>query len=633
MAKRLYDELPVFATGVQRLEDRFGKRMRGDDYNELPRISEWRCNLTGLSQQNNLYFVAHGHEIYVYVPQFPTQCITKEPALIVPSQQLPPGRRGYMDPSMPHAINNLLVQFLGNEEVVAAVRDDGDVTVVLVRHIARAIEERAQPGNSLNLVANDVRPFYQNNVGDSAWGIAIHSQARILAVSANSHEIRVFKFGLYSAEDSTAINHESGAEREADVNIRILNGISNIPCISFCNTGHDPHGRWLLSTDISGNCQAIDILDTDNEFQKTQMFKFGEERDFTGEFDLVHAGWTIMFLDTRSFKVESHFTAAVGSAGLESDGAKAALSRSWDLSETVNNPNMKNMYWGTKFSGTDRSLHIQRGRSLAPFDNELDVLISENDGQRTEDSELEVSQDEENELSSAVGSYIVDEVEAYIDSEDEDEIEMMADFVNRRETVHRVHFIHEGPLCDDLPCPILHTSAKNVFLLQPSNQKSNLGPFSPPVVGFETPLRQQIPLEFGALHRIDRLNMHAYIPSIGVVILASQKGRILVLSLTKIPGNSGVYPQALHMYQNSNQTKYAMRAEHILPFPDQEDTLARSIYPLHGIAVGPIQGTARLPDGRKRWRLMVMYQNYTILSYEIGRHEGALAVDAETVLV
>lgn len=542
-----------------------------------------------------------------------------------------------MNPSTPHAINNLLVQFLGNEEVVAAVRDDGDVTVVLVRHIIRAIEQRAQPGNTLGPVANEVRPLYQNNVGESAWGIAIHSQARILAVSANNHEIRVFKFGLYSAENSTAIDDESGAERGTDVNLRILNGISNIPCISFCNTGHDPQGRWLLSTDISGNCQGIDLLDTDNRFKRTQMFNFGEDRDFTREFDLVHAGWTIMFLDTRSFKPESHFTAAVGSAGLETAGAQVVLSRAWDLSETVNSPNHKNVYWGTKFPTGDPNLRVQHSRRPTSLDNHHEIQGSGNDEQTLEDSDLDILHDGEDSSLDISGVNATDGIEEYSDSidedEDEDEDGTTANFWNRRETVHRVHFIHEVPLCDDFPCPILHASAKNVFLLQPSNQKLTPGPFLPPVVGFENPLRQQIPLEFGALHRTDRLNMHAYIPSIGVVILASQKGRVLVLSLTKIPGKTGVYPPSLHMYQNSKQTKYAMRAEHILPFPDQEDTLARSIYPLHGIAVGPIQGTERLRDGRKRWRLMVMYQDYTILSYEIGRPQGALVVDAETVLV
>jgi len=38
--------------------------------------------------------------------------------------------------------------------------------------------------------------FFAENVGDSAWGLAIHSQSRLIAVGSNAHEIQVFAFAL-----------------------------------------------------------------------------------------------------------------------------------------------------------------------------------------------------------------------------------------------------------------------------------------------------------------------------------------------------------------------------------------------------------------------------------------------------
>jgi len=44
MGKRSFDELSVVATGVQGFERRFGKRRR-HEHEDVPPISEWRCNL------------------------------------------------------------------------------------------------------------------------------------------------------------------------------------------------------------------------------------------------------------------------------------------------------------------------------------------------------------------------------------------------------------------------------------------------------------------------------------------------------------------------------------------------------------------------------------------------------------
>lgn len=44
------------------------------------------------------------------------------------------------------------------------------------------------------------KSFFAENVGNSAWGLAIHSQSRLIAVGSNSHEIQVFAFALSVSE-------------------------------------------------------------------------------------------------------------------------------------------------------------------------------------------------------------------------------------------------------------------------------------------------------------------------------------------------------------------------------------------------------------------------------------------------
>jgi hypothetical protein len=98
------------------------------------------------------------------------------------------------------AINKLLVQLLGSEEVLAVVRDDGDVEAYYTRHIYNAIEKRAYYDSDLGILSADVKPFFHRNVGSSAWGLAIHSTARMIAVSANTHAATVFTFALTDGE-------------------------------------------------------------------------------------------------------------------------------------------------------------------------------------------------------------------------------------------------------------------------------------------------------------------------------------------------------------------------------------------------------------------------------------------------
>ena len=47
----------------------------------------------------------------------------------------------------------------------------------------------------------DLKRLFHENVGSSAWGLAIHSQSRLIAVSSNLKQVSVFAFGVTGSEN------------------------------------------------------------------------------------------------------------------------------------------------------------------------------------------------------------------------------------------------------------------------------------------------------------------------------------------------------------------------------------------------------------------------------------------------
>jgi hypothetical protein len=588
--------------------------------------------------------------------------------LIIPSQPSSPDLTGYLDADEPHAINYLIVQKLGKDEVVATVRDDGDVEAVLVRHVVHAITTRLNNSEAGEPMA-DVRPLFQRNVGISAWGLAIHTQARMIAVSSNRHEVTVFRFGLVDdqldssnsppkrdrtahdgqsnsghGQESPDDNVDSRPDRDADVTRQVLNGEANIPHVSFCNTGDDPDGRWLLTTDISGVCRAIDL----HKFALVQAFRFGPSigTPHGGGYDRLNAGWGIIFLDKRSFIAQDTIQEALGME--ETDVLPDAKSdmRIWDISKTTRSmPDVSHAFSEpiqkrpaatsishstTEASSGTSSPSGDRG-TIRQISTTLATALQQTDSDDDDDAsgvpidldalspltnpEPEPTEDEPSEHDIEMWSDL-DESEG---ENTEDSIPASAYYSGERICGNVPGFVRSTNLCEDLPCPILHASIRNVYLLQPSQQRHGPDqPFLPPMVGLAAPLRQSIQAEYRMLNMFDRLSMHAYIPTLGVVILASQKGRAIVLSLTQVRQNM-TYPVEIDP-KLGVKTNYAMRTECILPFKSQEKAGQRPFSPLHGIAVGPIQGTENIKNAAKRrWRLIMMFQDHSLLTYEIRR--------------
>ena len=166
--------------------------------------------------------------------------------------------------------------------------DDGDVIAYTTRSILNSISRKdlGEPDGTSPLT--DLRPFFIQNVMQTAWGLSIHEAGRMIAVSANTHIVTVFAFALRQGETGSSgeiSDNESESNGESDLifssddadwgptvrsttppdrtvrNIVItLSGHhTNIPSVSFCNSDDDPNGRYLVSTDIDGFTILWDI--------------------------------------------------------------------------------------------------------------------------------------------------------------------------------------------------------------------------------------------------------------------------------------------------------------------------------------------------------------------------------------
>ncbi|CEJ90496.1 hypothetical protein VHEMI06279 [[Torrubiella] hemipterigena] len=215
-----------------------------------------------------LYFSAYQGQIFVYVPRS------------VPRQRLPanPDLRLYPTPSMvaahidgsldmlhPHVINHMITGFLGDEEIVVVSYDDGDVTAYYTRTIYDWISLNGSTplprptGTRLTVLEEPPSFFFRSNVGKSAWGLAIHRQSHLIAVSSNRAEVTVFAPTLASPTWGDFVkapnNKLEASVRERSANYRIVIGFGdeadNIPNISFLDdsTGE---ATMICAIDING---------------------------------------------------------------------------------------------------------------------------------------------------------------------------------------------------------------------------------------------------------------------------------------------------------------------------------------------------------------------------------------------
>ena len=210
-----------------------------------------------------------------------------------------------------------------------------------------------------------VKRILFRNVGKSAWGIAIHKAARLIAVSANTHRITVFAFALHRehslynpgvSEDCEVLPNASKLDEDGptqdlsdhsddldvlqdalnidlrygpnewisaasfshltllrsryNLEINLEGHRNNIPDIAFCNTTADPAGRYLVSTDLNGATFVWDIwlrkvladLTSHHNLRSEYKPYKNQPQDRLAPNAASELGWCVACLDPQSFR-------------------------------------------------------------------------------------------------------------------------------------------------------------------------------------------------------------------------------------------------------------------------------------------------------------------------------------------
>ncbi|KAL4803300.1 hypothetical protein BDV18DRAFT_45916 [Aspergillus unguis] len=310
-----------------------------------PPTSSWRCNLTALSQRRNLLFVASGAKVHVWEPAGSSQSLGFQPEMIISPVMKEPGANGYIRARSPHEINAILVDDLGREEVLLLVTDSGNVCGYRVEAIFAALKRATAGAKPRPLDGSDVDPFFIEHVGQSAWGLAIHKFARLIAVSANTGLVTVFAFALVNptsenGDDSFRELEDEGEfteysqtwlhirndkqfeqlqrlmpdkHRTRNIKLTYSGHFDNIPSVGFLNSDFDPNGTWMVSTDINDKTLVWKIWESLGPFNEYQLDTVAPRNTADVFLHDGDRGWFVIALDPRTFHwVESEEEACGG---------------------------------------------------------------------------------------------------------------------------------------------------------------------------------------------------------------------------------------------------------------------------------------------------------------------------------
>ncbi|KAK5953820.1 hypothetical protein OHC33_005089 [Knufia fluminis] len=628
--RKPYQPVRVEMIGFESGLERFSK----DGITTLPPVSKWRNNLTALSHYENLFFIASDDCIAVYQPEFPFQTLRRQPALLIKPELANRNALGYLSHrggARDHCINHLMVGDLGSQEILLFVTDSGNVEAYYTSAVLEAIK-RAHgqycEGSSSDVLG--LRPFFSHWVRQSAWGIDIHKEARMIAVSANvptnvqpgisedtSATITVFAFALQPPLSSGSESSDAEPEspdtvewtlwdprrspgppkrtRNYKINLAGWDGHgNNIPNICFANTSDDDGGIWLLSTDITGEMKSWQVW-------KASVFRgwnFGTAEGSVRPWMHHHyPGWNVAALDVSCFRPAKDNDEFIGSNkapvyfGYHDPGQSFNISRVVDRHPANSHFHPSN----TEADDEDPASDIDEMHGNVEDDDLVheepdameDVQSPSNPIPLIPDADWDPvpsvqSMDREIESFRRAVEYQVEseddsvlEEDSSDDEEDsmEDEQQSSPPSARMQKHIRRLVTPIQNPNAKTPEIAMIHCSDSHVRLL--GSPKARF-----PHIFCASMLRQIMPqtiqthmqgLEFA---HMDRLNMLQKIPELGIILIATQTGRVAVCALTRRPDGL-----------------LGFRVDWVLPTKKQERRGRRPEFcSLIGMAVAPIQG-------------------------------------------
>ncbi|KAI1142701.1 hypothetical protein F5Y05DRAFT_127699 [Hypoxylon sp. FL0543] len=589
-----------------------------------PQVATWRMNLTALSQVYNLYMVVYADKIYVSRPR---SCVSNalpaEPDLVLRPAASIMGLNvgGYLDANFPHQVNHLVVGQLGNEEILLLAYDDGDIIGYYTRHIENEVARRERDGRNNKATPE---PFFHENVGKSAWGLAIHTQSRIIAVSANTHNVCVFVFALTGqpyrhtpeadpveffrnivkdengnllntgrdpSQPSVVLNYATGdgpklaaleyAVRRRDANWRIIlqtgGAGTNIPNIAFSSDQHGEAAK-VVAVDINGRLWLMDIWHFGKRPHITIDGLHRPRPRARLQANAAHShkprGWGVLVLPESSFLPVKDMEDALGLPLNEAKYASNEKIGRWiDISQ------------GVKYVKNSSGVHpwVRSGNAQRFAFNPMEPRRAQ-----LESSWYDFD-------ANATLPSLHDSIRDTSRTGRESRLGRPNSEHSRRETT-----LEDGS-------SILRTYEMDVELR--SFEEGGMGIMFERVIDQSRPSHAVLPSMRISHERLANL---IHVPELSLVVAGSMCGRVALITLT-CPEEKGLH------------CKRAFKVEAILPTKRDEDNQLRPICPLLGVAVGPapFSGNVELRDkpvSPKRYRIMLHYYDLRILSYEVFRN-------------
>ncbi|KAK3905188.1 hypothetical protein C8A05DRAFT_12985 [Staphylotrichum tortipilum] len=641
----------------------------------FPRIATTRNNLTALSQQYNLYFAAYQDRIYAYQPRRAGPHILPPPSLILHPRQSKLGADcgGALDQRFPHQINHIIVGNLGDLEILLFAYDDGDVAAYYTHSVARCIRVQSDPvrastGSPIRQAVHP-KPFFHENVGKSAWGLAIHQRSRLIAVGSNLHEATVFAFALtrtsvavkFPEHDNspkvtcgqTAFElqrHFLARTRMWRIILPLGRGGTNIPNLSFLD-------------DEAGEAEKVVAIDVNNNIWLLDIWKIGAvpvrwPDPYTR--DHQHAlpgGWGVLVLPCSSFKPTKTIHESLGLPGREVMAVtKPGESRIWlDTSCSL--------YYIKDFPTNPDTVFRQRHtrldyakthacKSECQEDDLSDVWETVSDsgdeGGGGENWQPDtagnmrlhpMTTDPGAEQWSAITPFSGRPDSGLADMTDEaqmsrgiipsfGETPLLDGDISRHSLFSRLHNDRQRRI-KYLELPKADFTAnlvKNYCLLRTTLTDVELQPFdrNAPCIESRYLLTHQVPAGVAApwdFHSAysERINMLIHVPELNLVAAGSPTGRVALITLTKTA-------KRLHL----TRVQHGFRVDCVLPRKSEDDKRLRPGCTLIGLAMSPVpthQGRGlklRLKSGGGRavstmYRLIMHYKDHTILMYDVAR--------------
>lgn len=605
-------------------------------------------------------------------------------------------------------------------------RDDGDVLGYYTAIVQSAISQKTLPGGGNSTCPVKVKPFFHVTVGASAWGLSVHKEARMIAASANSHEIYIYAFALAGKAlgDTRKVtwdspnNFSDGSllerldctqaddghdywenfvtdsfpsfppldpmeewkefglqpynwrrlflrSRMQNWRVTLRRGHAhNIPCISFCNTGEDPQGKLLLSGDILGDVRLWDI----DEATCTRVsHPRADALDFN---NLINdcAIWNIEWIDRKAFRKTAHPSVALQFCTLWNEPRRCLV----DI--TVNIDMVKNSGPWKVFGHTRGANHeeshgsSQQGSASSNFSIPEDV--DSNSIPDASGSDDDASDSSGQDIAS--GPQLLGMASQQQTNISLDPLNWYVDLTRRRQWPSRTYeprscrfsqsyatqrmsrsktedaendttTAHaQQPNQPDDPLVVINPRSISLFQSSLSMTPAASG-VKYPTIWIDNPLRQEMPEHWAhQFNAIDQMKLSVQIPDLGVLLVGSAAGRVAVFSLHQL------HPNPFH--EDPRRPVHTMRLDHILPLESQEHRNERPLTVLIGLSASPVQGHAHTIDAdgghedveasdnrSRRWRILMLYRDQTMLSYELTRvsrsHEARKAEVEELVVV